>query len=73
MGGSLLTNKLWNHATNFRKKMVTQSNPSTPKSETAENLIKHSNTIFWGSLALHVVFGGIMGFCARLAVAETRV
>jgi len=55
------------------EKMVTQSNPSTPKSETAENLIKHSNTIFWGSLALHVVFGGIMGFCARLAVAKTSI
>jgi hypothetical protein len=29
--------------------------------------------MLFGSLALHIVFGGVMGFCARLAVANASV
>jgi hypothetical protein len=34
----------------------------------AAQLLALSNAIVFGSLALHVVFGGVIGFCARLAV-----
>ncbi|MPZ06376.1 MAG: hypothetical protein GEU26_08170 [Nitrososphaeraceae archaeon] len=34
----------------------------------AEQLLELSNTIVIGSLALHMLFGGVMGFCSRLAV-----
>ena len=55
------------------QKMVVESNPSSPQYTMASKLIELSNTIFWGSLALHIVFGGVMGFCARLAIAETSI
>jgi hypothetical protein len=38
----------------------------------AKNLIELSNTVS-GSLSLHIMFGGVMGFCARLAIAETSI
>jgi hypothetical protein len=34
----------------------------------AEKLLELSDTIIVGSLALHMLFGGVMGFCSRLAV-----
>lgn len=34
----------------------------------AMQLLEVSNTIVLGSLALHILFGGVMGFCSRLAV-----
>jgi hypothetical protein len=37
-------------------------------SSVAEQLLELSNTIVIGSLALHMLFGGVMGFCSRLAV-----
>ena len=55
------------------QKMVVESNPSSSEYAMANKLIELSNTIFWGSLSLHIVFGGVMGFCARLAVAETSI
>lgn len=55
------------------QKMVVESNTSSSQYAMANKLIELSNTIFWGSLALHIVFGGVMGFCARLAVAETSI
>lgn len=36
-------------------------------SSVAEQLLELSNTIVIGSLALHMLFGGVMGFCSRLA------
>lgn len=51
-------------------------NTASPTSEEyllAKQFLQVSDTIFFGSLALHVVFGGVMGFCARLAVANTSV
>lgn len=55
------------------QKMVVESNPSSSEYAMANKLIELSNTVFWGSLSLHIVFGGVMGFCARLAVAETSI
>jgi uncharacterized membrane protein YqgA involved in biofilm formation len=55
------------------QKMLAESNPSTEQYTMAKNLIELSSTIFWGSLSLHIVFGGVMGFCSRLAIAETSV
>ena len=55
------------------QKMLIKSDPSSSQFAMAERLIELSNTIFWGSLSLHIVFGGVMGFCARLAIAETSV
>jgi ABC-type phosphate transport system permease subunit len=55
------------------QKMVVESNPSSSEYAMANKLIELSNTIFWGSLSLHIVFGGVMGFCARLAVAENSI
>lgn len=55
------------------QKMAAESNPTSIEYAMAIKLIELSNTIFWGSLALHIVFGGVMGFCARLAVAQTSV
>jgi hypothetical protein len=37
-------------------------------SSVAEQLLELSNTIVIGSLALHMLFGGVMGFCSRLAI-----
>jgi hypothetical protein len=34
----------------------------------AMQLLEMSNNIVIGSLALHMLFGGVMGFCSRLAV-----
>jgi ABC-type phosphate transport system permease subunit len=55
------------------QKMLIESDPSSSQYSMAKRLMELSNTIFWGSLSLHIVFGGVMGFCARLAVAETSV
>ncbi|HEX2305412.1 MAG TPA: hypothetical protein VHH33_03920, partial [Nitrososphaeraceae archaeon] len=55
------------------QKMVAESDPSSSQYTLAKNLVELSNTIFWGSLSLHIVFGGVMGFCARLAIAETSI
>jgi hypothetical protein len=37
-------------------------------SSVANQLLELSDTIILGSLALHMLFGGVMGFCSRLAV-----
>lgn len=55
------------------QKVVSESNPTSSQYGVAKTLIELSNTIFWGSIALHIVFGGVMGFCARLALAKTSV
>jgi hypothetical protein len=43
-------------------------NPGSLDPSIAEQLLELSNTIVVGSLALHMLFGGVMGFCSRLAV-----
>jgi hypothetical protein len=49
--------------------MADTLNPSSPEYFMARQLLLLSNTIIFGSLALHIVFGGVMGFCGRLSVA----
>lgn len=48
--------------------MLSTSNPTSPEYIMAKQLLELSNVIIFGSLVLHVIFGGVMGFCARLAV-----
>ena len=48
--------------------MVDSSNPASSEYLMAIQLLELSNVIILGSLVLHIVFGGVMGFCARLAV-----
>jgi ABC-type phosphate transport system permease subunit len=51
------------------RSMADTLNPSSPEYFMARQLLQLSNTIIFGSLALHIVFGGVMGFCGRLSVA----
>jgi hypothetical protein len=55
------------------QKLLIESDPSSSQYAMAKNLIELSDTIFWGSLSLHIVFGGVMGFCARLARAKGSI
>jgi hypothetical protein len=48
--------------------IVNISNPTSSEFLMAKQLLELSNVIISGSLVLHIVFGGVMGFCARLAV-----
>ena len=48
--------------------MTNTLDPTSSEYSMAAQLLALSNSIVFGSLALHVVFGGVMGFCARLAV-----
>jgi hypothetical protein len=43
-------------------------NPDDLDSSVANQLIQLSDMIIVGSLALHMLFGGVMGFCSRLAL-----
>jgi hypothetical protein len=48
--------------------MLNTLNPTSSEYLMAKQLLDLSNVIVLGSLGLHIVFGGVMGFCARLAV-----
>jgi len=48
--------------------MVNTLNPTSSEYLMAKQLLELSDVIVLGSLLLHIVFGGVMGFCARLAV-----
>lgn len=48
--------------------MVNTLNPTSSEYLMAKQLLELSNVIIFGSLVIHVVFGGVMGFCARLAI-----
>jgi hypothetical protein len=48
--------------------MVSTLNPTSSEYLMAKQLLELSDVIVLGSLLLHIVFGGVMGFCARLAV-----
>lgn len=48
--------------------MANGLNPSNLDPSLTEQLLEMSNIIVVGSLALHILFGGVMGFCSRLAV-----
>jgi hypothetical protein len=55
------------------QKMLNSANHNSEEYVLAKQFLQLSSTIYFGSLALHIVFGGVMGFCARLAVANTSV
>lgn len=55
------------------QKWLAESDPSSSQYAMAKNLIELSSNIIWASLSLHIVFGGVMGFCARLAIATTSI
>jgi uncharacterized membrane protein YqgA involved in biofilm formation len=48
--------------------MLNTLNPTSSEYLMAKQLLDLSNVIVFGSLVLHIVFGGVMGFCARLSV-----
>jgi hypothetical protein len=48
--------------------MVDTLSPTSSEYLMAKQLLGLSGLIVLGSLVLHIVFGGVMGFCARLAV-----
>jgi hypothetical protein len=49
--------------------MVNGLNPTTDLDPSIANqLLELSGTIIVGSLVLHMMFGGVMGFCSRLAL-----
>lgn len=48
--------------------IINTLSPENPDYALAEQLLELPNEIVFGSLALHVLFGGVMGFCSRLAV-----
>jgi hypothetical protein len=48
--------------------MVNNLSPNNPDYVLAEQLLGLFDVIIVGSLALHILFGGVMGFCSRLAV-----
>ena len=48
--------------------MINTLNPTSPEYLMAEQLLELSKVIVFASLAIRVVFGGVMGFCARLAL-----
>jgi hypothetical protein len=47
--------------------MANGLSPGNLDSSVANQLIQLSDVIILGSLALHMLFGGVMGFCSRLA------
>jgi hypothetical protein len=48
--------------------MVNSLSPNSSDYMLAEQLLGLSSAIIFGSLALHILFGGVMGFCSRLAL-----
>jgi hypothetical protein len=49
------------------------ADPQSPNFELATKLVQLSSTILYGSLALHVLFGGVMGFIGRLATSSGEI
>jgi hypothetical protein len=47
---------------------VNTQGPNSAVYSIASHILKLSNTIIYGSLALHLVLAAVMGFCGRLAV-----
>lgn len=49
--------------------IINTQGPNSAVYSIASQLLKLSNIIIYGQLALHLVFGAVMGFCGRLAIA----
>ncbi len=50
--------------------MLSVSLAGSPEQLTAERLLQMSNSILYGALAIHFVFGAILGFMARIATSS---
>lgn len=53
--------------------MLLTSLAGSPEQLTAERLLQMSNSILYGALAIHFVFGAILGFMARIATSSRDV
>ncbi len=51
------------------QKMLLTSPPGSPEQITAERLLQMSDSILYGALAIHFVFGGVLGFMARISTS----
>lgn len=49
--------------------MLLTSPPGSPEQLTAERLLQMSDSILYGALAIHFVFGGVLGFMARISTS----
>jgi len=49
--------------------MLLTSPPGSPEQITAERLLQMSDSILYGALATHFVFGGVLGFMARVSTS----
>jgi hypothetical protein len=52
---------------------IVSQGPHSQLFSLAQKLVSLSSTILIGSLALHVVFGGVLGFCGRLASSSEEI
>lgn len=52
---------------------IVAQGPSAPLYPLAEELLSLSTSILVGSLALHIVFGGVLGFAGRLATSSGEI
>ncbi|HEX9677228.1 hypothetical protein [Nitrososphaera sp.] len=50
--------------------IVATSDPSSSVYQLASTLVQLSGTIVTGALAMHIVFGGVLGFSGRLATSS---
>jgi hypothetical protein len=53
--------------------MLLTSPPGSPEQLTAERLFQMSDSILYGALAIHFVFGGVLGFMARISTSGRNV
>jgi hypothetical protein len=53
--------------------ILSTSLAGSPEQLTAERLLQMSNSILYGALAIHFVFGAILGFMARIATSSRDV
>jgi hypothetical protein len=49
--------------------MLLTSPPGSPEQLTAERLLQMSDSILYGALVIHFVFGGVLGFMARISTS----
>jgi hypothetical protein len=53
--------------------MLLTSPSGSPEQLSAERLLQMSDSILFGALAIHFVFGGVLGFIARIATPSRNV
>jgi hypothetical protein len=49
--------------------MLLTSPPGSPEQLTSERLLQMSDSILYGALVIHFVFGGVLGFMARISTS----